>query len=90
MAMRIGIPAAAPTRTITAVTSMLWEDLVNNPKKELGAGDFINRKKIQCAEKMIRGAFVELYRGLGLLKTYRFIFTPIYIIPRHRIIYFVS
>ncbi|KAL9401341.1 hypothetical protein Peur_005190 [Populus x canadensis] len=70
MAMRIGIPAAAPTRTITAVTSMLWEDLVNNPKKDLGAGDFINRKKIQCAEKMIRGAFVELYRGLGLLKTY--------------------
>ncbi|KAG6764580.1 hypothetical protein POTOM_032055 [Populus tomentosa] len=70
MAMRIGIPAASPTRTITAVTSMLWEDLVNNPKKELGAGDFINRKKIQCAEKMIRGAFVELYRGLGLLKTY--------------------
>ncbi|KAG6766247.1 hypothetical protein NC652_021800 [Populus alba x Populus x berolinensis] len=70
MAMRIGIPAAAPTRTITAVTSMLWEDLVNNPKKELGSGDFINRKKIQCAEKMIRGAFVELYRGLGLLKTY--------------------
>ncbi|KAJ6420999.1 hypothetical protein OIU84_028388 [Salix udensis] len=69
MAMRIDIPATTPTRTITAVTSMLWEDLVNNPKKE-GAGDFINRKKIQCAEKMIRGAFVELYRGLGLLKTY--------------------
>ncbi|KAF8388254.1 hypothetical protein HHK36_026920 [Tetracentron sinense] len=69
MAMRIDIPATTPTRTITAVTSMLWEDLVNNPKKE-GPGDFINRKKIQCAEKMIRGAFVELYRGLGLLKTY--------------------
>ncbi|XP_011029784.1 PREDICTED: phosphate transporter PHO1-like isoform X1 [Populus euphratica] len=70
MALRIGIPAAAPTRTITAVTSMLWEDLVNNPKNELGDGDFINRKKIQCAEKMIRAAFVELYRGLGLLETY--------------------
>ncbi|KAI9194678.1 hypothetical protein LWI28_008116 [Acer negundo] len=69
MAMRIDIPAETPTRTITAVTSMLWEDLVNNPKKE-GHGDFINRKKIQCAEKMIRGAFVELYRGLGLIKTY--------------------
>ena len=80
MAMRIDIPATTPTRTITAVTSMLWEDLVNNPKKE-GAGDFINRKKIQCAEKMIRGAFVELYRGLGLLKTYRLIPTPICIIP---------
>lgn len=69
MAMRIDIPATTPTRTITAVTSMLWEDLVNNPKKD-GPADFINRKKIQCAEKMIRGAFVELYRGLGLLKNY--------------------
>ncbi|KAK1390680.1 phosphate transporter PHO1 [Heracleum sosnowskyi] len=68
-AMRIDIPATTPARTISAVTSMLWEDLVNNPKKE-GQGDFVNRKKIQCAEKMIRGAFVELYRGLGLLKTY--------------------
>lgn len=73
MSMRIEIPTTTPTRSISAVTSMLWEDLVNNPKKE-GAGDFINRKKIQCAEKMIRGAFVELYRGLGLLKTYRFLF----------------
>ncbi|GMP77534.1 hypothetical protein CsSME_00033787 [Camellia sinensis var. sinensis] len=69
MSMRIDIPATTPTRTISAVTSMLWEDLVNNPKKE-GPGDFINKKKIQCAEKMIRGAFVELYRGLGLLNTY--------------------
>lgn len=67
VSMRIDIPATTPTRTITAVTSMLWEDLVNNPKKE---GEYINRKKLQCAEKMIRGAFVELYRGLGLLKTY--------------------
>ncbi|PWA85616.1 phosphate 1 [Artemisia annua] len=65
--MRIEIPATTPTRTITAVTSMLWEDLVNNPKKQ---GEYINRKKLQCAEKMIRGAFVELYRGLGLLKKY--------------------
>ncbi|KAL3506168.1 hypothetical protein ACH5RR_031550 [Cinchona calisaya] len=68
-AMRIDIPATTPTRTIAAVTSMLWEDLVNNPKKE-SPGEFINRKKIQCAEKIIRGAFVELYRGLGLLKKY--------------------
>lgn len=73
MAMRIDIPAITPTRSISAVTSMLWEDLVNNPKKE-GSPDSITRKKIQCAEKMIRSAFVELYRGLGLLKTYRFLF----------------
>lgn len=70
MGMRIDIPATTPTKTIAAVTTMLWEDLVNNPKKA-GGGEYINRKKIQCAEKMIRGAFVELYRGLGLLKTYR-------------------
>ncbi|KAE8735977.1 Phosphate transporter PHO1-2 [Hibiscus syriacus] len=69
MAMRIDIPATTPAQTISAVTSMIWEDLVNHPKKE-GHGDFINKKKIQCAEKMIRSAFVELYRGLGLLKTY--------------------
>lgn len=81
MAMRIDIPATTPTRTISAITSMLWEDLVNNPKKEAApAGDFINKKKVQCAEKMIRGAFVELYRGLGLLKTYRFLtYMPSYL-----------
>ncbi|RDY09198.1 Phosphate transporter PHO1, partial [Mucuna pruriens] len=65
MAMRIDIPATTPT----AVTSMLWEDLVNGPMKP-GCGEIINKRKIQCAEKMIRGAFVELYKGLGLLKTY--------------------
>ena len=72
--MRIDIPATTPSRTISAVTSMIWEDLVNSPSKEGSGGDYINRKKIQCAEKMIRGAFVELYRGLGLLKTYRYVF----------------
>ncbi|KAK8682178.1 hypothetical protein V6N13_054572 [Hibiscus sabdariffa] len=71
VAMRIDIPATTPTRTISAVTSMLWEDLINNPtKQDPAAGSFISRKKMQCAEKMIRTAFVELYRGLELLKTY--------------------
>lgn len=68
--MRIDIPATTPSRTIAAVTSMLREDMANNSKKG-GGGECINRNKIQCAEKMIRGAFVELYRGLGLLRTYR-------------------
>ncbi|KAE8670563.1 Phosphate transporter PHO1 [Hibiscus syriacus] len=67
MAMRIDIPATTPARTISAVTSMIWEDLVNHPKKE-GHGDFINKKKIQCAEKIIRNAFVELYRGMACSK----------------------
>lgn len=68
--MRIDIPATTPTRTIAAVTSMLQEDLAKNNKR--GGGECINSSKIQAAEKMIRGALVELYRGLGLLKTYRF------------------
>ncbi|KAG9155037.1 hypothetical protein Leryth_026577 [Lithospermum erythrorhizon] len=70
MGLRIDIPNTTPTLTISSLTSIL-EELVNNPKKD-GSRDYINRKKIQCAEKMIRNAFVELYRGLGLLKTYRF------------------
>lgn len=70
--MRIDIPATTPGRTISAITSIVWEDLVNGGRKEGDyGGDYISRKKIQCAEKMLRGAFVELYRGLGLLKTYR-------------------
>ncbi|KAH6834643.1 phosphate 1 [Perilla frutescens var. hirtella] len=66
--MRIDIPATTPARTIAAVTSMLREDLAKGGGG--GGGECINRNKVQCAEKMIRGAFVELYRGLGLLKTY--------------------
>ena len=76
MAMKINIPATATatTRAIAALTSILSEDFVNNPRKELGPGEFLSRKKVQCAEKTIRSAFVELYKGLGLLKTYRFFF----------------
>ncbi|XP_043690864.1 phosphate transporter PHO1-like [Telopea speciosissima] len=73
MAMRIDVPITTLTRSISSITSMLWEDLITNPKKENpggAVGDLINGKKIQSAEKMIRGAFVELYKGLGLLKTY--------------------
>ncbi|XP_028769610.1 phosphate transporter PHO1-like [Neltuma alba] len=70
MAMRIDIPGAAgPARAITAATSVLWEDLVNNPMTG-GCVDINQKRRIQYAEKMIRGAFVELYRALGLLKTY--------------------
>lgn len=73
MALRIDIPVTTPARTISAVTSTLWEDIANTPSKN-SPREMINRKKIQCAEKMIRGAFVELYRGLGLLKTYWYTF----------------
>lgn len=31
----------------------------------------LSKKKIQSSEKMLRTAFIEFYRGLGLLKSYR-------------------
>ncbi|KAG2727851.1 hypothetical protein I3760_01G178500 [Carya illinoinensis] len=69
---KIDIPAETPTPAIVSLTSMLWEDLVmKTPKKEYCRGEqSISRKKVQSAEKMIRGAFVELYKVLGLLKAY--------------------
>lgn len=67
------IPSTAtPAGAITALTSMLRDELVNskNTRKDGTRDSSISKKKIQCAEKMIRGAFVELYRGLCLLKNY--------------------
>lgn len=31
----------------------------------------LGKKKVQSSEKMLRTAFIEFYRGLGLLKSYR-------------------
>ncbi|XP_057809946.1 phosphate transporter PHO1 homolog 1 [Salvia miltiorrhiza] len=72
--LRINIPATNPTRTFSAITYLLWDDLVNQTSKKCGPERnklHINKKKLHHAEKMIRGAFVELYKGLGYLKTYR-------------------
>ncbi|WOL19299.1 phosphate transporter PHO1-2-like isoform X2 [Canna indica] len=68
-ALRIDIPATTPTRAI----SLIWEDLANGIRREkgsVGGGDYVNRKKVQRAEKMIRDAFLQLHRGLGFLKSY--------------------
>ncbi|KAF8015832.1 hypothetical protein BT93_H1392 [Corymbia citriodora subsp. variegata] len=71
MTKRIPSPAT-PTGAITALTAMLWDDLVSwkSMRKDVARDFSISNKKIQCAEKMIRSAFVELYRGLCLLKNY--------------------
>lgn len=72
--LRVHIPITNPTRTFSAVTYLLWDDLVNPSSKKFGEqGEklHINRRKLHHAEKMIRGAFIELYKGLGYLKTYR-------------------
>ncbi|XP_057765669.1 phosphate transporter PHO1 homolog 1-like [Salvia miltiorrhiza] len=72
--LRIHIPLTNPTRTFSAISYLLWDDLVNQSSKKCGVEGnklHINKKKLHHAEKMIRGAFIELYKGLGYLKTYR-------------------
>ena len=72
--LRINIPVTNPTRTFSAITYLLWDDLVNQSSKKCGLEGskiHINKTKLHHAEKMIRGAFIELYKGLGYLKTYR-------------------
>ncbi|KAK6133799.1 hypothetical protein DH2020_032510 [Rehmannia glutinosa] len=72
--LRIHIPLTNPTRTFSAITYLFWDDLVNQSSKKCGPEGHklhVNKKKLHHAEKMIRGAFIELYKGLGYLKTYR-------------------
>lgn len=71
--LRLNIPLTTPSRTLSAM-SYLLEDLVNqssnknnNNKNKL----HINKTKLHHAEKMIKRAFIELYKGLTYLKTYR-------------------
>ncbi|KAM3705750.1 hypothetical protein ACJW30_03G105200 [Castanea mollissima] len=72
--LRINIPLTTPTRTFSALSYLVWEDLMN-PSSKKGCPEGrklqVNRTKLHHAEKMIRGAYVELYKGLGYLKTYR-------------------
>ena len=73
--LRINIPLTTPSRTFSTVSYLLREDLLNQSSKKCnpeGSKLQINRKRLHHAEKMIRGAFIELYKGLGYLKTYRY------------------
>lgn len=70
----INIPLTTPSRTFSAISYLVWEDFVNQSSKKCnpeGGKPRINKTKLHHAEKMIKGALVELYRGLGYLKTYR-------------------
>ncbi|KAK4764864.1 hypothetical protein SAY86_025954 [Trapa natans] len=71
--LRINIPLTNPTRTLSAISNLLFEDLINqsSSKKLEGSKVQVNKTNLHHAEKMIRGAFVELYKGLRYLETYR-------------------
>jgi hypothetical protein len=75
--VRIDIPPTSPGRAALKV----WEELVNVLRKDGAdpAAAFVHRKKVQHAEKNIRDAFLALYRGLELLKKFRYMYIYIYI-----------
>ncbi|WOG88906.1 hypothetical protein DCAR_0208141 [Daucus carota subsp. sativus] len=69
--LKIHIPLTNPTR---AFSYLLWDDLIKQSSRKgamNGKNVHINKTKINHAGKMIKGAFIELYKGLGHLKTYR-------------------
>ena len=59
--------------SVTGLIQTLWEDMPIQTKNEheLVAHTKVDKKKIQYSEKMLRSAFIEFYRGLGLLRTFR-------------------
>ncbi|VFQ78063.1 unnamed protein product [Cuscuta campestris] len=67
--LRIHIPMTNPSRAFSAITYLMQED--DHHHRGNKKGFHINKAKLRQAEKMIRGAFIELYKGLGYLKTYR-------------------
>ena len=78
--LKISIPPTNPSRTIATLTDILRDELAaaqpgskkcSNPDGSAGRQGGVSKTKLRRAEKMIRGAFVELYKGLGYLATYR-------------------
>lgn len=71
--LKINIPLTNPSRTFSALTYLVWGDMVNQSKKfgQEGSKLHINKTKLCHAAKMIRGAYIELFKGLGYLRTYR-------------------
>ncbi|XP_057528617.1 phosphate transporter PHO1 homolog 1-like isoform X1 [Amaranthus tricolor] len=64
----MNIPLTTPTQAISAISSLIWEDIIGNNSSR---GFHTKKGNLHHARKMIKGAFVELYKGLNYLKTYR-------------------
>lgn len=73
--VRINIPLTTPSRTFSAISYLVREDLLNQSSRKCGQKGgkiHVNKTKLHHAEKMIKGGFIELYKGLGYLKVYRY------------------
>lgn len=76
--VRLIIPRTTPAATIAAMIQMLWEDVFRQSKQSstdlTGTEDnSLSQKKVQIATLMLRAAFIEFYRGLGILKSFRLV-----------------
>ncbi|KAI5056457.1 hypothetical protein GOP47_0028742 [Adiantum capillus-veneris] len=74
--IELDIPKENPALSLSAVVQMLWDDVLRQSKN--GSSSWrqfsrLDRKKIQYADKMLRVAFIELYRGLGLLRSFSYL-----------------
>lgn len=79
LASNISVPT--PLESIYTVSRMLWEDLTGSSKRRLQSVEegreecvkHISKRQVKNAEKMLRAAFREFYRGLTLLASFRFV-----------------
>ncbi|XP_028768623.1 phosphate transporter PHO1 homolog 1-like [Neltuma alba] len=72
--VKINIPLTTPSRAISAISYLLKEDLITQSSRNYGPEGgkiHLNKTKLHHAEKMIKGGFIELYKGLEYLKVYR-------------------
>jgi hypothetical protein len=65
------IPLKLPP--VAGVANLLWENMPSSLQIKGDADDPVTKKKFQSARKKLRAAFVEYYRALGLLKTFRYV-----------------
>uniref|UniRef100_A0A0D3CXT4 Uncharacterized protein n=1 Tax=Brassica oleracea var. oleracea TaxID=109376 RepID=A0A0D3CXT4_BRAOL len=74
--LKIKISLTNPSRKFSAISYFIKEDLINQSSSKKCGPDGVNKlriskKTLNHAEKMIKGALTELYKGLNYLKTYR-------------------
>ncbi|KFK41299.1 hypothetical protein AALP_AA2G112300 [Arabis alpina] len=69
--VKIKIPLTNPSRTFSAISYLINQSSSKKCGPDGGNKLLISKKKLSDAEKMIKGALTELYKGLNYLKTYR-------------------
>ena len=71
----LNVPRATPTLALASVAQKIVDDVSNHMKTNDATSRSnptrLDRKRLQYAEKMLRDACMELYRGLNLLKSFR-------------------